>query len=330
MKNKILTLLVCISGLWPLSFNASTVEQEQLPNWIDVEYSDVYNQAVSEYQLATVTVKNYGLWFANSDYDVSVEFDQSQLVLANTSVTNQIGDKTTSESPAVNISENNFEVSYQFYMQPNVTLDSIPVSVTKVKNGKDSKEQTIQLKANSNTTMTNYQVGKMSVGYAVDKYVDDGAIIEYNAHFKMISNPNNQDFVLTLKPNNMQLPSSEKYQITLTSSSGTIAEIDEANYQLKMKPNDEFDLNITYPADDVEAKDDRFDFFIFMKSDDQFVRINPMFYPSTLTDESIDTRFHRYVVIKFIIMAFFVFLLLLYVIATKKRKTEFKKSKSTK
>lgn len=330
MKNKIIALLICLSTLFSISFHASEISQEQVPKWISVKYNDLENQAVSEYQLATVTIKNYGLWFTENDYQVSVDYDPTQLELVNTVITNAYGDKTTELSPGVNLSKNNFEVSFQFYLQPDVELDAVPVTINKLKNNSDNSSETIELKANSSSMMTNYQVGSMTLGYAVDKYTNDGTNLEYNAHFKVIANPDNKDFTLALKRNTMNIASGVDYSVNLTASGGTIVNVDKTNYQLKLKAGDEFDLNIKSPVSGLSAKDKRIDFFIFVQSEDQFVRISPKFYPSDLTQAQTDTRFRRYAVIKIVIMSFFGLLSILFIIANRNRKKEPKANKKAK
>lgn len=322
MKNKIVALLICLSTLFSITFNASEINQEQLPKWISVKYSDVYNQSVSEYQLVTVTVQNYGLWFTNNDYEVSADFDPAQLELVNTVITNSYGDKTSELSQAVNFTENNFEVSYQFYLQPDVDLTTVPVTISKVKNSEIDKEETIELKATSNSMMNNYQIGNITLGYAVDKYTNDGTNIEYNGHFKVIANPDNQDFALSLKKNTMNVADDVDYQINVTSDKGTVAKVDNTNYQLKMRVGQEFDLNIKTPVSGLSAKDDRFDFLLYVQSGDQYIRISPKFYRSELTESQTDTRFRRYVVIKAVIIGFFVLLTILFAVANRKRKKE--------
>lgn len=321
MKNKIVVLFTSLALIFNISFSASSVGEQQLPNWIDVEYSDLNNEAVSEYQLVTVTVKNHGLWFTHNNYDVSVDYDPTQLNLVNTVFSNSLGDKATQIGSLVSTDSNNFEVSYQFYMQPNVDVESIPLTITKVENDKKTTSQIINLKAMSNTTMSNIRFGNINLGYAVTKYTNDDSNIEYNAHFKVISNPNNEEFTLSLKKNTMSVSSSDIYKTKLRFTSGSAVALDKNNFSINMKTGDEFDLNITSSVAGLSAKDDAINFFIYVQSSDGFTRISPKFYPSELITNSINTHLHRYALIKVAIMLFFTFLGLLLLISGKRDKS---------
>lgn len=326
MKNKLLAILVVCALIFNLPLAASEVEnQTSMPNWINVKYANLYNESVSEYQLVTVTVSNYGLWFLNNNYNVSVDYDSSQLKLVNTYYTDSMQNNSIRSGASVNTDDNNFAVSFQFYLQPNVNVTSVPITVTKVKNDSDAQTVTLDLKAYSETTMRPLQIGNIGLRYNVTTYTNDGTNIEYNIHFIVDSNPQREELTLSLKKNNMSVSSTDNYEAKLRFNGGKATAIDKNNFSLMMSRGDTFDLNITTPVDGLTAKDDRFDFFIYLQNGDQFVRLSPMYYRSELVTDSVNTRAIKYIYIIIAIIGFFIFLTILYAMSNLRHKSKKKK-----
>lgn len=332
MKSKIYTLLTILTLVFCFSFSASSTSSEELPNWVEVNYSDLNTDAISEYQLVTVTVQNHGLWLGSNNYNVSVDYDQNQLKLVNTVYIDSAGNKQVREGSVVTSSDNNFKVSYQFYLQPNVSLETVPLTVSKVKNNDQREQATVSLNTHSYTTNETIKFGKIRLGYTVTTYTNDGTNIEYNAHFKVVSNPDKEEFTLSLKPNTMNVSSSDIYDVKLRFNDGVAKAIDKNNFSLNMNAGDQFDLNVTSTVEGLSAKDDRFDFLIYLQSGDDFARITPKFYRSELITDQANTRLHKYVLIKIVIVAFFICLTGLFIISDKRvaKRTKGKRKKRIK
>lgn len=315
MKSKISALLVMVVVLFSNSnLMASTVQQNELPNWIDVDYTDAYTNTVSEYQVATVTVSNKSLWWTNDSYEVSVDYDPDQLELANEVFKTSTGTGTALEEGIVTTEDSNFDIKYQFYLKPNVDVSSVPITITKVKNGSETESATVNLAAQSQTTKQNIKFGDIVLTYVVDTYTNDGTNIEYNAHFEVLDNPNKEDFTLSLKENNMTVSSTDIYDVKLRFSDGNATAIDKNNFKLQMAKGDSFDLNITTTIEGLSSKDDKFDFFIYLQDEEgNFARIAPEYFVNTVVETGTDSRTRRYLYINLGLMLAFVLLTILYI-----------------
>lgn len=325
MKNKIVAIIFVFSLLFNLQVSASEFESEQLPKWVTVDYANLTNQSVSEYQLVTVTVSNYGLWFTTNEYNVSVDYNPSELELVNTTYTDSMQNRTVKAGSNVYANHNNFEVSYQFYLMPNVDVEMVPITITKEKNNRESETATVNLSAFSDTTQRNVSFGDITLSYDVTEYNNDGTNIEYNIHFKVIKNPNHEPFTLSLKKNNMSISDSDIYQAKLRFDSGSATAIDKNNFKLTMNKGDNFDLNITTTVSGLTAKDDRFDFFIYLQTGDHFARLSPIYYRSELLTDATNTRVVKYTYIMLVISLFFGLLAVLYLISNVSRVKKSKK-----
>lgn len=305
MKSKIYLLLLVIGLLTP-GYDLRAEELDQVPSWIDISYANNYDQAVSEYQVVTITVTNKSLWWTNHDYQVMIDYDPNQLYLTNAVYIDS--ERTVSEviDGTVNTDDSNFAVEYQFYLQPDVDVTQLPVTITKVTDSSDSQTATVMLDAESQTTKQNIQFGDLVLNYAVDNYSNDGTNIEYNAHFEVLSNPNKEDFTLSLKKNNMSVSSSDIYDVKVRFTDGSAVAIDKNNFKLSMKEGQSFDLNITTTIDGLSSKDDKFEFFIYLQdSNDNFIRLSPIYFPNQATSIGVNNRTHRYLLINiglFVIM----------------------------
>lgn len=332
MKSKVSTLLVLVMILLSNSnLQASTVQVEELPNWIDVDYTDAYTNTVSEYQLATVTVSNKSLWWTKNRYAINVNYNPKQLELVNIVYQTSTGTGTALEDENVTTEDSNFDIKYQFYLKPNVDAASVPITITKVKNDSETESATVNLAAQSQTTKQNIKFGDIVLTYAVDTYTNDETNIEYNAHFEVLDNPNKEDFTLSLKKNNMSVSSTNIYEVKLRFSSGNATAIDKNNFKLQMAKGDSFDLNITTTIEGLSSKDDKFDFFIYLQDEEgNFVRIAPEYFVNTTIETGTNSRTRRYLHINLGLMLSVVLLTVLYILLNLKRGKLNKSNKKSK
>lgn len=332
MKSKVSTLLVLVMILLSNSnLQASTVQVEELPNWIDVDYTDAYTNTVSEYQLATVTVSNKSLWWTKNRYAINVNYNPKQLELVNVVYQTSTGTGTALEDENVTTEDSNFDIKYQFYLKPNVDAASVPITITKVKNDSETESATVNLAAQSQTTKQNIKFGDIVLTYAVDTYTNDETNIEYNAHFEVLDNPNKEDFTLSLKKNNMSVSSTNIYEVKLRFSSGNATAIDKNNFKLQMAKGDSFDLNITTTIEGLSSKDDKFDFFIYLQDEEgNFVRIAPEYFVNTTIETGTNSRTRRYLHINLGLMLSVVLLTVLYIVLNLKRGKLNKSNKKSK
>lgn len=318
MKIKILSIIMIALVFSLFNFKAS-VESQNLPNWIEVKYTDLKTEKVSEYQLVTVTVKEHGLWFSPQKAQVVIDYDQEQLELVNTIYRDSLLNSFQKDGSTVEGEDPNFEVVYQFKLKPEVSAETIPLRISKVYNNSKSISKTIEVVASSSKLPVEYLVDDIKFNYAVSDYTSDGTTITYNAHFDILDNPHNRELLVSLKKNNMTLTNKENYKVKLRFDSGDVEAIDKTNFKLKMQTGDSFDLNVSSPIDDLQGKDDCFNFFIFLKSEDQFIRLEPSFYHNKLVEAKGNIRVRKYIGIKLIIIVFFGFLASLYGYVNKKR-----------
>ncbi len=315
MKNKLLLLIMLFISIPTINFYASS--EVELPKWIEVEYADLEQNAVNEYQLVTVTVTEKNLWLDNSEHQVSVDYDPSQLNLVNTVSYDTMHNVQTEVIADYSTTASSFAVSYQFYLQPGVELTEVPITITKMSDGEITDEATINLAADSQVAPELVTVGDIRLESSVTEYVNDGTNITYNQHFSVVSNPNKQPFTLTLKPNNMKVSDTDVYQAKLRFNNGSAKALDKNNFKLEMRKGDQFDLYITSTIEGLEAKDDRFEFFVYLQEGDQFVRLEPTFFRSELIEPSTSTRNYRYLMIKIVIGLFFILLGIAHIIRYK-------------
>lgn len=315
MKSKILLVVMLLISLPTVSLKAS--DDNQLPKWIEVQYADLEHNTVSEYQLVTVTVTEKNLWLDNSNHEIIVDYNPQQLNLVNTVSYDTMHNVQTEVITNYTTDASSFGVSYQFYLQPGVSLTNIPITITKMTDGQVSDEATINLAADSQTVPELVTVGDIKLESSVTEYVNDGTNITYNQHFSVVANPNNSAFTLTLKPNNMVVEDPDIYEAKIKFDSGSAKALDKNNFELNMNTGDQFDLNITTTIEGLKAKDDRFEFFVYLQEDDQFVRLEPTFFRSEQIAASTDTRNYRYLVIKLIIAIFFIILTIIHLIKYK-------------
>ncbi len=325
MKNKLLILVV----LWSLFIpNLSASEIDSQPNWINVSYADLEHQYTTEYQAVNITVLQKGLWWNDYNSQVEVEYDPNALELVNTVYYDTLMNGTSMADPNITTTDSSFQVTYQFVLKNGYDLQSTPVSFTKTVNDKVSTGM-VTVNTHSETMMSNYKFGDIVIGYSVDQYANDAETITYNAHFKVVSNPKNTPFTLSLKSNNMDVDSTDYYEAKLRYTSGVVEAIDKNNFKIDIPEGDTFDLNITAQIEGLSAKDDRFEFLIFLSDGENFTRIEPTMFRSELITPDNNKRGDRFVIIKILIALFFVFLAVVHFASSKaKQKAVTNKSKS--
>ncbi len=308
MKNKLITsIFIWVFFLVP---GLSATELE-LPNWIDVEYSNLEGEYVSEYQQVTVTVTEKNMWWANDVHNVSLNYDQNQLRLVNTMYFDSKLNSNVESSPNITTTDDNFKISYQFYLQPDIDITSVPLTITKT-TGDKTVSETININAYSETTPRTIQIGSVTLNYGVTEYTNDGENITYNIHFEVVGNPQKEAITMTLKQNNMSVDSVDDYDAKLRFNGGEATAIDKNNFLLSMTRGDTFDLNIVAKIEGLSAKNDRFEFLLFLQDEnDNFIRLEPTYFRNELLLASNNQRVDRYIVIKIIITIFFVILTLI-------------------
>ncbi len=316
MKNKLLIFVVLCSLMIP-SLSASEIDSQ--PNWINISYADLEHQYTTEYQAVNITVSQKGLWWKNYNSQLEIEYDQSALELVNTVYYDPLMNGTSMSDPNITTTDSSFQVTYQFILKNGYDLQSTPVSFTKTVNDKVSTGM-VTIDTHSETMMSNYKFGDVVIGYSVDQYTNDAETITYNAHFKVVSNPKNTPFTLTLKSNNMDVDSTDSYEAKLRYTTGVVEAIDKNNFKIDIPEGDTFDLNITAQIEGLSAKDDRFEFLIFLSDGENFTRIEPTMFRSELITPDNNKRGDRFVIIKMLIALFFAFLAVVHFVSSKSKK----------
>lgn len=314
MIKKILILFVTLAMLTP-QFKA-----EELPSWITVKYSDLEAGQVSEYQLVTIIVSEKNFWFKNSDYQVDVEYDLEILTFANAVYTNTGLETSVLDQTRVTTSENNFYVKYQFYLKPNVDVESATIKVIKSEDNLVTDTQLVEVKAQSYTTPKEVTFGNVTLNYAVTNYVDNEQTVEYTAHFEVLDNPKNEPFSLSLKKNNMSVSGDNSYTVSVEPEKGLATEVEANEFLISANTGDNFDLKITAIEANLSAKNDRFEFFIYLNNNDKFVRLEPTFFKSTEIGNSDNVRLERYVLIEVLLALVILALLLVHISSRKHQK----------
>lgn len=312
MKNKMIKSIF----LWVLLLvPALSASELETPSWIDIEYSNLEDEYVSEYQQVTVTVTEKSMWWKNDVHNVSISYDPNQLELVNTMYFDAKLNSNVEQNPNITTTDDNFKISYQFYLQPDVDITSVPLTITKMTND-ETVSEVVNINAYSETTPRTVQVGAISLNYDVTQYTNDGEDITYNIHFEVVNNPKKENMTLTLKENNMSVESVDDYTAKLRFDSGTAVAIDKNNFLLTMNKGDTFDLNIVANIAGLSAKNDRFEFLLYLQDEDEnFIRLEPTYFQNELLLPSTNQRVDRYIIIKIAIAIFFATLSLIGFIA---------------
>lgn len=317
MQSKIIVLVALILALIPVSFSAT--QQNVRPQWIRVAYADLEQKQVSEYQLVTVAVKETNLWFSNGEYRVELDYDSSQLELVNIIYNDGLFGNTQLDDQTVTTTDNNFEVKYQFYLKPNADITESAISVTKYKDNEVSNEANFTVNCQSQTTPRVVEFGNVKLDYAVTKFERDNESVNYEASFTVIENAKRQPFTLTVKENNMKVSESDLYAINVTTDDGQVREIDDANFSITLAKGGKFKLAVTVDTKSIKAKDNRFEFLVFLKNNERFIRLEPTYFKSDLIVPTQNLRAIRFISIKVIIAAFFILLFIGYLYTSRKR-----------
>lgn len=324
MKNKFSLILVLFALFIP-KFSAAEITT---PNWIDIEYADLEHNYVSEYQLVNVSVTQKGMWWRDYNSEVNIDYDQNALNLVNVIYYDQYLNSTTSEESTVKTTDSSFKVTYQFYLKDNFDLSTTQIDISKTVNSKTTKGS-VSIDTHSDRLMSNVKFGDIVIGYSVDQYVNDGETITYNAHFKVVSNPSNKPFTLSVKENNMTVDNTDYYEVKLRYTTGSVEAIDKHNFKISIPEGGTFDLNIPAQIEGLSSKNDRFEFLIFLSDSENFARIEPTYFRSEVISSDTNKRGDRFVIIKLLIALFFVFLAIIHSISSKLKSQKKQNKKSS-
>lgn len=320
MKNRIgwLCLILLLGCITPLKASSN----EDLPKWIDVSYADKENNQVSEYQLVTIAVSEHSLWWREQDSEITIDYDPDVLQLINVRLIDSLQRSIPQAGNTVTSDKSNYIVEYQFYLNPNQDVSTVPLSVTKEVKGKTPEVANFEIAANSQTTPTRIEVGNIALDTYVSSYQNDGATITYVEHFEVIDNPKSENFTISLKENNMSVNSSTGYEVKFDSNKAQITTIDQTNYSVIARDNSSFDMTITADVSTLSAKNDRFEFLIYLQSADEFIRLEPTYFDSSVNTSDGSSRVLRYTVIKVIIIIFFVLLSIISLFTHRKKRNK--------
>lgn len=313
MRNKILKLVLSLSLLFTISLNAS----ETLPDWIKVSYSDLESQSVSEYQLVTVTVTEHKAWWRDQQTNISVDYDPQQLQLVNTLFFDSLERSIPQAGPAVTSDLSNFKVEYQFYLNKYQNLDDVQITINK-----NDQSQVVNLNTTSYTTDHLIEIGDLKLNTSITNYQNDGTNINYTQHFEVLDNPTKEPFTITLKPNNMNVQGPEVYNVRFATEGAIATTLDKTNYQINAQKGSSFDLIIDSSISGLSAKNNRFEFFVYIESGDDFIRLEPTFFESNITLSGNPSRVIRYTIIKLVIIGFFIILGLIFILNNRKSKVK--------
>ncbi len=289
-------------------------ESINIPNWIDIEYANLETEKVSEYQLVTVTVSESDPWWKKEQSkQIQIRYNEDQLQLVNTIIYDDLQNTYVSDEQNISVDKNNVRVSYQFYLKPNVDVSTSEITITKLENGYIKNVVDIPLQTESVTTPRNISVGNINLSYKLISYKADNEIIKYKIQFNILECPQDESLKLSLQKNNMNIANDDVYTSNVQSERAKINKIDKNNYQLVVNPQDEFILEVDSTVEGLSAKDDRFEFFIYLENNENFERIEQTFFPSELISENENMRIKRYFIIKVLIMIFFVLITLIFI-----------------
>lgn len=315
MKTKLLLLIVCLFSIANPAFHAS----EQKPDWIRIKYSDLEQKKVSEYQLVTVTVTQKSPWFTNVDSSVDIDYDENVLELAKVTMQDESLNVGELDDTSFSTNLDEYQVKYQFYLKPNVSVETTPITITK-HIGDKTEEVTINLDCYSYTMKRNVSFGNTILNYIVSDYTNNGAEITLKADFEVIANPDDKPILATLKENNMSVSSTDDYKFKASYSGSGAEAVDKNNIQFDLTSGDTFTITITANVGGLSAKDDRFEFFLFLSDGANSVRLEPTFFRSETISSGANAKVMQYSHLKMLINIFFVLLLLIYIIKSRRFK----------
>ncbi len=311
MKSKLILLILVF-----FSFTHNPVEaSEQNADWISVEYADLEHNVVSEYQLVTVSVNNSQSFLKKGNYAVDVDYDEDQLELTNVIKYDWRNSKTSEMSKNVTNLSSNFKVSYQFYLKPNVAIDSTQLSITVFKDGSLYKESQVNLNTHSYTSPTAVSVGDSKLSYYVNDYQNDGTEINMSITFDIIENNSLNPLKIKVMKNNMSSNSTEGYKIKCYVDNEEVEMSDKNQFEFSINEAKQVRIEITAKIVNLSSKNDRFEFFLFIEQGDGSVRLEPTFFRSEQISSGNNLRTEKYIKIKNVIAIFFIILLVLALIS---------------
>ncbi|WOO86838.1 hypothetical protein RZE82_06865 [Mollicutes bacterium LVI A0039] len=309
-----LLLIALLAMLLPVNFQAASEAPTDPPSWITIKYADLEQKSVSEYQMVTVTVSEKNMWWKNGNHEVEIDYNRDYLKLVNVAYYDGKTSTVTQDTREVSTDDNNFEVKYQFYLNPGYDVAEIPLTVTKFTDGEQTDQATVSIKSNSQTTPQQVEFGDAVLNYTVENYKNNGETVTYSAHFEVVENIHKKPITLELKKNNMKVSSEDDYTVELTSNDADIDMLEQNLYTIDALANQQFDLTITAQEEALSAKNDRVEFFIFLESNNQYARLEPTYFKSEKIKTNDNTRAEKYLKIKMVIASFFILLFALHVL----------------
>lgn len=292
MVNKIILGLLTLILLVPIiNFHASETTSDN----ISIEYANLESMQANEFQLVNVVVKVDNHWFNPQTTSVNIEYDQSQLNLVNIGYTSNKLETTSVDNTLVTGTTNSFTVTYQFFLMPNVDIKESDITVTQ-NSEEGTTTDTLTIATNSLTTPRIATVGKNKIEYKVTNYDSSGSEILLDLQFVAQSISDDVLFFDFTK-NNMSVDTDDSYSINF-SGDGDVTITEKNLFDLRLKDGDKFVVNITATKNQLDAKNDRFEFFLFISNQTQSVRLEPTFFPNVLKTDGVDKKRWKFIVIE--------------------------------
>ncbi len=309
MKSKALILIISLLVTFNVNLNAS----EQIPKWINISYSDLEQHAVSEYQVVTITVKENHSLFKSANSTIDIKYNPQQLQLANVAYTTSKQERMRLDDTKVSSDESQFSVKYQFYLKPNIDIESTPITITKSV-GKQTKSVDLELRTHSYTSGEILTVDDIKLKYKVLQYQNDQTNINYIAQFDVLANPQAKKMQLALQKNNMEVSNQEEYNVQVFLNDQLVSPINNNQVEVEPMLGDVITLEINAKVSALSSKNNRFEFLIYVASGTDFIRLEPTFFISELTKSGANLNVKRYRLIKMFVNVFFVILVISYII----------------
>lgn len=292
MKSKILLILVAIVSLFTINLSAA----EDISKNVSVNYANLESMKVNEYQLVTIKVEVDNHWFNPKTTTVNINYDDSQLDLVNIGYTNNKLETTQLSNPEVQGDTNSFTVDYQFYLQPNANIEQSQVEVIQKTDDGESISDLLTIDANSLSTWQDAIVGDNHFQYRVNNYDDTGEVITLNAEFNAIKLVDSLFYFDFIK-NNMSVDDDQSYTINFTGD-GNFVYTEKAIIDGTLQTGDNFKVDITANKSELDSKNDRFEFLLFITSGENSVRLEPTFFPNEFTETGSNTKRWKFVKIE--------------------------------
>ncbi len=314
MKNKVLSLFLIAFLLIP-NYSASETK-ETLPRWVDVSYSDLATDQVSEYQMVTITVSKWSPLFITNNSEISIDYDEEVLNLQNTYIRNSLNNNEEVEGTTVTSTDAQYKAVYQFFLNSEVDTKQTMVEINRTIG---DKNQTIQVPINCQSLKLkkNVTFGNTTLSYGIDEYTNDSQQITMDMNFEVIAT-DGSPITISIKENTMSVSSTDDYEIKLRFTDGEAKAIDKNNFKLKMSKGDTFNLYVTANIDGLESKDDKFTFFILISDGENFTRLEPKFYRNHGVQISLEESQARFFKTKAILIIGYIMLIIAFAVSSKR------------